>query len=128
MNIFTFSGNLVKDARTQQSQSGTSMCFFTVAVNSGYGDKQHVDYVECAIFGKRAEGGLIQYLKKGKQVLISGEVQLKSREHEGKTYTNMNVSVDKIYLVGGKPAQQPQQQPQQQAPQSNDQFKDDIPF
>lgn len=126
MNIGIFSGNLTKDVRTMQSQGGMSMAFFTLAVNSGFGDKQHTDYVDAAIFGKRAEGGLIQYLTKGQQVIVTGNVILETREHEGKEYKNMKLNVSEIDLVGGKPAQA-QQQPAQNNSAPSD-FDDGIPF
>jgi len=132
MNTAQFSGNLTKDVRTTQSQSGMACAFFTVAVNSGYGDKKHVDYVEARLFGKRAEGGLIPYLVRGKQVIVSGNVTLETREHDGKTYTNLSLNVAELDLVGGSQDSGQQTQPAastaaQQPAQDN--FADDtVPF
>ena len=131
MNNATFTGNLTKDCRTSKSQAGTAMCFFTIAVNSGFGDRKHTDYVDCALFGKRAEGGLIQYLVKGTQVCVSGGVTLQSREYEGKTFTNMSLDLSELDLIGGAGKPQAPQAPPQQAPQSGVDPVDDgsgIPF
>ena len=128
MNIAIFSGNLVKDVTTAQATTGTPMAFFTLAVNSGFGDKTHVDYVDCVIFGKRAEGGLIQYLTKGKQVMITGTVILESREYEGKEYKNMKVNISELDLVGSKPDGGAQTGQQSQAQTPADNFSDQIPF
>ena len=97
MNVFTFTGNLGKDCRSG-NQGGTAVCNFTVAVKSGYGEKEQTLWLDCALWGKQAESKLPQYLTKGAQVAISGE--LSTREHEGKTYLTCRVS--SISLIGGK--------------------------
>lgn len=125
MNVFCFTGNLGKDCRTGLAGSST-VCNFPVAVKSGFGQNEQTIWVDCALWGSRAEGRLPDHLVKGQQVAVSGE--LGTREHEGKTYLTCRVS--DVTLVGGKPggqqapAQQPQ--PQAQAPAGGfDDFDDD---
>jgi single-strand DNA-binding protein len=110
MNLYILTGNLGSDAEVRSTPDGTSVCSFSVAVKSGYGDKAKTIWVDCSIWGKRAEGGLPQYLVKGSQVAVSGE--LSTREYEGKTY--LSVRVGEIDLVGGRPgdAAKPAAQPQ----------------
>ena len=142
MNKFIFSGNLGRDAEVKATPSGTTVCSFSVAVASGYGDKKDSHWINCVLFGKRAEGRLVDYLVKGQQVLISGE--LKHREYQKRDGTNgfsVDVVVDDLDLIGDRkkqdnqPARQqvPQQVPQQShqpMPQQNmaDMDSDDIPF
>ena len=142
MNVFTFSGNLGNDCRTGNA-GGQPVVNFSVACKSGYGDKAQTNWIDCALWGKRGES-LQQYLTKGQQVVVSGE--LGTREHDGKTY--ITCRVNDVSLLGGKqqtgnaaPAQQ-QQQRQQQAPQQRQapaqqqrtpmeppiDFDQDIPF
>lgn len=123
MNVFTASGNIGRDAEVR-SAGGTSVAGFSLAVKSGYGDKAQTVWVDCSIWGKQAESGLVQYLKKGQFVVVTGE--LGTREHEGKTYVTLRVS---NVTLGGKQdmqksaqGQQPQQgyqQQPQQRPQQN---------
>lgn len=110
MNVLSLTGNLGNDCRVGDA-GGTAVVNFSVAMTSGWGDKKKTVWVDCALWGKQAESGLKDYLKKGQQVAVSGE--LSTREHEGKTHLTMRVnSVD---LVGGRPeGQAPQQQQQQQ--------------
>lgn len=132
MNIFSCTGNLGKDCRVGEA-GGTAVVNFAVAVKSGWGDKAQTLWVDCAIWGKQAESTLKDYLIKGQQVAVSGE--LGSREHEGKTYLTLRVtSVD---LVGGKPdsapaptqkAAAPKQVQDQRVAPATDDFDDDIPF
>mgnify|MGYP003635624328 CR=1 FL=1 len=137
MNVFTFTGNLGKECRT--ANHGTAVCNFAVAVKSGFGEKAVTMWVDCALWGKQAESKLIDYLVKGQQVAVSGELGM--REHEGKSYLTCRVS--NISLVGGKaegcapqqqqPARGQQQQArqpaqQQPAPMAEPSFDDDLPF
>lgn len=120
-----FTGRLGKDAQVRDAR-GTPVAGFSVATDIGYGDKKQTLWLDCSIFGKRAEGGLIQYLTKGTQVAISGD--LSTREYEGKTY--LQVRVDEIDLIGGKGEQGGQQSAPQVGGgvQAGGGLDDDIPF
>ena len=86
MNNLCLTGNLGNDCRINQV-SGTTVCNFSVAMKAGFGDRAQTIWVDCALWGKAAEGKLPEYLKKGQQVAVSGE--LSTREHEGKTYLQL---------------------------------------
>ena len=112
-------GRLGKDAEVRQTANST-VAGFSVATDVGYGDRKQTLWFDCSIWGKRAEGGLIQYLKKGQQVAVSGE--LSEREHEGKVYKQ--IRVDDIDLMGGK--SEGGQGERQSAPPAD--LEDSIPF
>jgi len=138
MNNWNFIGNLGKDAETKALPNGTTVCQFSVATTSGFGDKQKTTWARCAIFGKRAEGGLPQYLVKGQKVAISGEISLDEWEKDGQKHSALKVNVGTIDLVGAKepssssphPAPPPQNQPSggHDTGSGFDSFDDDIPF
>ena len=116
MNVLVVSGNIGKDAVVRKAGE-QSVAGFSLAMKSGYGEKAQTIWLDCSLWGKQAESGLVQYLKKGQFVVLSGE--LGAREHEGKTYLTLRVN---DVTLGGKSEQsqqQPQQpqQPQRQAPQ-----------
>lgn len=120
MNLFSFTGNIGKDAEVRYTQSGAPICNFSVAVKSGYGEREKTNWVRCSIFGKKAESQLPQYLKKGTQVAISGELTLEEWEGQNGKGSALSVSVQNIDLIGGKPDNQqaaPQQGYSQTAPQ-----------
>lgn len=129
MNNWSFTGNLGKDCRVGQAGNST-VCNFSVAVKSGFGQNEQTIWADCALWGKQAESGLVDYLKKGQQVAVTGEMG--TRDNDGKTYITCRVS--SVSLIGGKSdsASQPQQQapqqakPTQQAPQK--QKADDFDF
>ncbi len=106
MNVLTISGNLGKDAVVRKA-GDQSVAGFSIAMKSGYGDKAQTIWVDCSLWGKQAESGLVQYLKKGQFVVLSGEMG--TREHEGKTYITLRVA--SVTLGGKSEASQPVQQP-----------------
>jgi single-strand DNA-binding protein len=125
MNILTITGNLGIDARVNKA-GGTSVANFSVAMRSGYGDNEKTIWVDCSLWGKQAESKLVDYLVKGQQVAVSGEMGTK--EHEGKTYITLRVNT--IDLIGKKgdapaPAATPPVVKQQQESVIDD---SDIPF
>lgn len=116
MNVWTITGNLGKDSEVQATPSGTTICRFSVAVKSGYGQNEKTTWVMCALFGKRADGALPDYLKKGTQVCISGEAYLDEWQGQDGTQQKMlKLNVDKLDLIGGRP------ETQQQTPRANPQ-------
>ena len=129
MNNFNFTGNLGRDVEVRHTASGTAIASFSVPIKSGYGDNEKTSWVRCAIIGKRAEGGLIQYLKKGQLVGISGELSVNVYTNkDGVEKTSVEVFVKEVDLLGSN-----NQAPQQasQAPQQADNavgFDDDLPF
>ncbi len=106
MNVLTISGNLGKDAVVRKAGDQSVACF-SIAMKSGYGDKAQTIWVDCSLWGKQAESGLVQYLRKGQFVVLSGEMG--TREHEGKTYITLRVA--SVTLGGKSEASQPVQQP-----------------
>ena len=133
MNKWTFSGGLGDDCKVEATRNGKTICRFSVAVNSGYGDNKKTTWVNCAILDKRAEGGLPQYLVKGQKVLIDGECTLeKWQAQDGTERQALKVIVGEIELIGERKqqAQQAPQLTQQQAQPAVDNFvpNSDIPF
>lgn len=139
-NIFSFTGTVGKDAEVRTTPAGQSVLTVTVASNVGFGDKQQTLWVRVALWGRRAEGQLVDYLKKGATVFISGELsQREYQANDGSTRISLELNANILDLVGGKreSGSAPQSQHNQQksngyAPQSapaHDNFDlDDVPF
>lgn len=89
-------GNLGRDAETRQAGS-SSVTNFNVAVEKRIKGEKVTIWVRCAIWGKRGEA-LSSHLTKGSKVCVSGS--LSTREHEGKTYIEIEAS--DVTLMGGK--------------------------
>jgi len=134
MNLWAFTANLGGDAETKALSSGTSVLEFSVAVASGYGDKQKTTWARCQLWGKRAEGALKDYLVKGQKVAVTGEVTLEEwADKNGATRYSLKVNVHTIDLIGekkqaqsGAPSATPSAQPQADA--GFNPFDEQIPF
>ena len=121
-NIFTFTGTIGRDAEVRAIPSGTSVLNVTVANNIGYGNKQKTLWIQVALFGKRAEGTLVQYLVKGQQVFCSGELtQEEYQANDGTMKTSLRLNANVLDLVGKKSDNQQGQYTQQQPIQQNTQ-------
>lgn len=102
INVCTFSGRLGRDSEVKYTPSGTAILEFSLAVDTGFGDKKTSFWLKCAMFGDRGQK-LSQYLLKGKQVIVSGE--LSPREYQagdGTTKVSLELRVNAVELVGGK--------------------------
>lgn len=130
-NVFSFTGTVGRDAEVRETPSGTKVLNVTVANNIGYGDNQKTLWIRVAVWGKRAEGTLSQYLTKGQQVFVSGE--LSQRDYvatDGTTKSALELNASIIDLVGKKstPAPAPNDQPAPAPQAAAPEFDDDIPF
>ena len=126
-NIFSCIGTLVRDSEVRQLPSGASVLNFTMANNTGFGDREKTLWIRVAVFGKRAEGGLSGYLVKGQKVFVSGELsQNEYQANDGTTKTSLELNANVVDLVGSmyqsgnngsnaKPPVQAQMQTQAQA-------------
>ena len=119
MSNFKDIGRIGRDAEVRQTNNGTSVANFPVAVDVGYGDNKATLWLDCSMFGKRAEGGLVQYLVKGAQVMVEGDINLRQyTKGDGTGGAAVTLNIQDLKLVGGQPqGQQPAQQQQRQAPQ-----------
>ena len=116
MNNWNFTGNLGNPAEVKYLPNGNAVCEFSVAVKSGYGDKEKTNWVRCSMFGKKADGQLPSYLQKGTQVAISGELELQEWEGQNGKGAALSVRVENLDLIGGK------QQGQSQGAQNNQSY------
>jgi len=115
MNKLIISGRLTRDAEVRFIPSGTPVMSFSVANNTGFGDNKKTHYFDCSMFGKRAEGKLKDYMVKGQQVVVEGEISLNQyQKKDGTGGASLNVFVNNVELMGS-------------APTSNDD-DDDLPF
>lgn len=133
MNMLHASGNLGKDAVLRNTQSG-AVANFSVAMKAGYGQNEETQWVNCSLWGKRAEA-LAQYLTKGTKVVICGEIKLRSWTNQsGVEKVDLDCRVSELTLMGSsEPAAAKPAEPRgplgDNAPVdlSNDD-DDDIPF
>ena len=135
INSVVISGNLTRDAQLTQTPSGTSVLSFGVAVNERRKNNQtgawedHPNFVDCTMFGKRAEA-IARFLNKGVKVCVEGRLHYSSWERDGQKRSKVEVIAEEV-MMPPRAQQAPRQQaPQQQmgVPQFTEVYDEDIPF
>lgn len=127
-------GRISNDITINKSQSGTSMCNFSIAVDRYMGkDKEKTtDFIRCSAFGSTAEI-LGKYAGKGKQIAIEGNIKTGSFEKDGVKHYTQDVQVERVELLGGKSdgntAQPTQAAPAKaETPAETETVSEDCPF
>ena len=135
LNRVILIGRLTKDSETRVLNTGTPVTKFSMAVNrrKKQGDQwiEEANFFDVVAWGRLGEA-LQQYLIKGKEVAIDGELRQNRWEHEGQTRSKIEVIANAIQLLGsnnGNSSSQSQnnnyQEPKNNEPMNYD---DDIPF
>ncbi|CEM60897.1 single-stranded DNA-binding protein [Treponema phagedenis] len=117
-------GRLTRDAELKYTQGGAAVCKFAVAINrrrkNGEEWVDEVSFFDIVLWGRQGEA-LNQYLVKGKQVGIEGELRQNRWEQDGQQRSKVEIIATNIQLLGSNPGTQsggaqPQGGGAQQAP------------
>ncbi len=126
----SFHGSLGRNAETK-AVGDNKVTKFSVANNSGYGDKKKTIWIDCDAWGNRYEK-LANYLVKGQSVLIYGEIEINEYTSKDGTHkASMKCRVTDIELIGSKKDHEGKSEDSgsyEAAPASSTDFSDDIPF
>ena len=116
MNSLTIIGNLVRDPELRTTQSGVSVCTFTVAVNKRQRGQEQADFFRVTAWRELGEN-CAKWLIKGRKVAVEGPVSVSTYTgSDGKTYANLEVralDVEFLSSPGETPKETPQAAPQQ---------------
>lgn len=90
VNSFIITGRLTADPELSMvGTANVSLLKFSVANNTGYGNKKNCTFFNCSLWGKRAET-MKQYLFKGTQVGLVGQFT-KQGEYYNYTITSIEI-------------------------------------
>jgi len=126
----TIAGNVGKNAELRRTQSGDPVLGFSVAVDQGKdksGNKRDSVWVNCSIWGKRAES-LERHITKGSKLVLSGRPSVHVYKEKGSLTLSVN---DLTFMGGGQEARQGSDgydEPNQSPPPSRVDLDDKIPF
>lgn len=103
LNVVALVGRLTRESELRYSSGGMAICSFSLAVNrrKRTADNRWEDeanFFNCTMFGKSAEG-LNQYLEKGRQVSILGELRQSRWEQDGQNRSRVEVIVNSLQLL-----------------------------
>ena len=104
MNKVILVGRVVRDSELSYiASTATPKMSFSMAVERNYQkDKNNkkVDFINCEQLGKHVEN-LCQYVTKGKQILVEGELNIDNYEKDGEKRSFTKVKVDRLEFLGG---------------------------
>ena len=149
INHVVLVGRLTRNAELKYTTNGGAVSKFSIAINQRRKkDEQWVDeahFFDIVLWGKTAES-LNQYLVKGKQVGIEGQLRQNRWEQDGQARSKVEIFAANVMLLGrgrrrrggaggaGRQSAGPaaesraaQEFPEGEAP-APDHFEDDIPF
>ena len=127
MNVLNAIGNLPRDSEVRFLPDGTAVLGFSFALNAGYGEKQSTSWLNCSLFGKRAER-LAPMLLKGTKIGVTGEFSMREyTDKAGAIKTSGELRVNDVTLLGKKDAESPAASTAP-APTAEEEFSEDIPF
>lgn len=103
MNTFSLTGHLTKDATLSLvGNNGMQITKFSIANNTGFGNYAKTQFFDVQMWGKQG-ASLCEYLKKGKQVGVTGKLESNNyQDRDGNMrYSFVLTASDVILLSGG---------------------------
>ena len=130
MNKITLIGNLTHDPEIRSTQSGVTVCAFTIAVSrrfAGTNGERPTDYFRINAWRQLGES-CGKFLAKGRKVAVIGELQARLYDaKDGTKRLSLDVLADEVEFLSPKQnAQEGDSAPD--AAEFTDISSDDIPF
>src|SRR5574343_1004285 len=98
-------GRLTRDAELKYTSGGMAVCKFAIAVNKRRKQgEQWVDeanFFDIVLWGRSGEN-LNQYLVKGKQVAVEGELHQNRWEQDGQARSKIEIMANNVEHLSGK--------------------------
>ncbi len=142
INHVVLVGRLTRNAELKYTNNGQAVSKFSIAVNQRRKkDDQWVDeahFFDIVLWGKSAES-INQYLVKGKQVGVEGQLRQDRWQQEGQARSKVEIFATNVMLLGGAAGGRQSAAPSEarasgggDTPEGGapapDTFEDDIPF
>ncbi len=151
LNRVILIGRLTRDAELKYTTGGQAVCKFALAINrrkkSGDQWVEEVNFFDIVLWGRSGEA-INQYLIKGKQIAVEGELRQDRWEQDGQNRSKVEIVANNVQLLGGGAGSSPATGASPQRERKNeynrsgtendqfggsdsstqDDFTDDIPF
>ncbi len=97
-------GRLTRDAELKYTAGGMAVCKFSLAVNRRVkrNDQwtEEGNFFDVVLWGRAGEA-INQYLLKGKQVAVEGELRQDRWEQDGQNRSKVEIQANNVQLLGG---------------------------
>ena len=107
MNSVNIIGRITKDIEVNKTNSGKSVCSFSVAVQR---DKDNADFIPCTAWEATADN-IAKYFNKGDRIGITGVLSTRSWEHNGEKRFSMEVLVRSFDFLNSKKSEASESKP-----------------
>lgn len=97
INLVVLGGRMTSDADVRKTNSGISVCNFSIAVQK---NKDSADFIRCVAWDKQAE--IMGYSKKGDYIEVQGKLETSSYEKDGRRIEATTVRAVYISRVQSK--------------------------
>ena len=110
LNHIIIMGRMVRDPELRSTQSGTSVCSFTLACDRDFkskdgGDKE-TDFIDCVAWRSTAEF-VSKYFTKGRMMAVEGRLQLRDWvDKEKNKRRSAEIQVSSAYFADSKSKEQ----------------------
>ena len=104
MNKVMLIGNLTRDPELTTTNSGVSVCRFSLAVQRRFASQDNgpqADFFNIVVWRGQAEN-CHKFLKKGSKCCIIGKIQNSSYEKDGVTRYTTDIVADEVEFLGGR--------------------------
>lgn len=98
LNKVMLIGRLGRDPERKTTQSGKSVCTFTLATDTGYGDNKKTDWHNITVFDKIADN-CAKYLHKGSPAYVEGRIAYDSYEKDGIKHTTTKIIANTVLFI-----------------------------
>jgi single-strand DNA-binding protein len=148
VNSVILIGRLTRDAELKYSSGGMPISRFSLAINrrkkNGESWEDEANFFDVVLLGKMGES-INQYLTKGKQIAVEGELHQNRWEQDGQARSKVEILANNVQLLGGsgggersgsydkgqaRSGGNRESEAREEAPirKGSDDFNDDIPF
>ena len=106
LNKVILIGNLTADPELKQTQGGSSVCSFNIAVNRRFKveGQQDCDFISIVAWRQQAEF-VCKYFKKGQAIVICGQLQTRNwTDNQGNKRYATEVVADEVSFAGNAPS------------------------
>lgn len=111
LNHIIIMGRMVRDPELRRTQSGISVCSFTLACDRDFkskdGGEKETDFIDCVAWRSTAEF-VCKYFTKGRMMAVEGRLQLRDWvDKEKNKRRSAEIQVDSAYFADSKKEQEP---------------------
>src|SRR5579875_1573992 len=120
MNYVALIGRLGKDPESKEIKGDHQVAVFSLAVESGYGDKKRTDWFRVLAWDRLAEM-VVKYTSKGSKVAVQGRLQVREYEKDDEKKQITKLVASSVEFLNPKPENSSKKN-------SFDEDDDDLPF